>query len=484
MIENRIQIPPDPSGIDSTIGFTLDLAQRVGVHKEDQDRLKKVLLILLGCVIDNERDERFAEPIDIVCREDSSEFVIDIDNRGTPLFAHQTLSNTSDDSVPHMFFEARNIIETISFFNLGRRGQRFEIRTKIDPCSRQGISKTEAPSEPIEIRDLRDTEVSELSRLFYAVYGYQYVDDSVYFPKLIQERVRRGDLISKVAILPNGRMVGHIGLVKKGNSPLVYEPALGVVDPQIKSQGLFSKIFKEVMTLVKSIPMSYCFYDTVTNHDYSQRLISRYGSCEIALFVGSQVSETQAKLQRLGLGQDPQGMDRYSILLAVHPQTQSPFGKEVLLPTNVGDFAETILTPLGMKWIPSPRFYPLSRDGLYKTTLQETQKAVIFDLEIPGRAAALRILDEWRTLMHSGYEYAAVEVSLEHSGIGQLYDLLAKNGFFIAGLIPYHYSSQLGVRFQSLGPTRVAFDQIKVHSPTAKRLLEIVREDYERNRIL
>ena len=32
----------------------------------------------------------------------------------------------------------------------------------------------------------------------------------------------------------------------------------------------------------------------------------------MALFVGSQVSETQAKLEHLGIGEDPREMDRYS----------------------------------------------------------------------------------------------------------------------------------------------------------------------------
>jgi hypothetical protein len=80
--------------------------------------------------------------------------------------------------------------------------------------------------------------------------------------------------------------------------------------------------------------------------------------------------------------------------------------------------------------------------------------------------------------LRDGFQYAAVDVPLPARGLGVLQDLLGQSGFFASGFLPYR-GGQLAFRFQSIGPTKVAFDRIRVHSPAARRLLELVYEDYE-----
>ena len=239
-----------------------------------------------------------------------------------------------------------------------------------------------------------------------------------------------------------------------------------------------------MMKTVQTLPVQYCFFDFVTNHDYTQRFVARYNPVDMALFIGCQSCETQAKLEKLGIGVDPKQTDRYSLLLSVIPQVKHPFGKSVALPINLGETLGFLLTPLNISWVPAPRFQMLPPDGECQTHLQPAQGAVIFDLIRPGRKALEKILQEWHQLLRNGYQYAAVDICLASPGIGQLYDVLAANGFFVAGFIPYHHSDKLGIRFQSIGPTKLDFNEVIVFSPTAKRLLEIIRNNYERNGLL
>jgi hypothetical protein len=254
---------------------------------------------------------------------------------------------------------------------------------------------------------------------------------------------------------------------------------MGAVDPAVKSRGLFGALFKKTMEKVCEIPMQYCLLDFVTNHEYSQRHVSKYGTCELALFAGCQSQETQARLKRLGLGLDPEGMDRYSLLVSVIPRVPHPFGEETSLPESLGEPYGFLLKPLGLSWSPCPRFEVLPPRGRYQASLQPGQSAVIFDLCEPGREAAEAILEEWRNLMLGGFNYAAIEVPLDVPGIGALYDLVSAHGFFAAGFVPYQLSDRLGFRFQALGPKKVAFEKIKVATEPARRLLKLVRGDYQ-----
>jgi hypothetical protein len=177
-------------------------------------------------------------------------------------------------------------------------------------------------------------------------------------------------------------------------------------------------------------------------------------------------------------------MLRYSLLVSVIPRVPHPFGENIVLPENIGERFGFLLKPLGLTWSPAPRFETLPARGSFKTGTQRAQSAALFDLQEPGQEAAEDIVEEWRELLRDGFEYAAVEVPLDAPGLGPLYDLLSGNGFFASGFVPCHGSARLGFRFQALGPTKVAFDQIKIATEHGKKLLAAVRNEYEANCLL
>ena len=325
---------------------------------------------------------------------------------------------------------------------------------------------------------------ARIAELFFYVYGYDYIHEFVYYPEKLEHLIETQELVSVGAVLPDGRLVGHVGLRRWNADPLVYEPCLGVVDPVLKSRGVFSRVFNETMKVADQISMSYLFFDFVTNHEFSQKFVSRYNPIDLALLVGCQSKATQAKLERLGMGADPKDTDRYSLLYSVLPRAEFPFGRDVELPMNLGEEIGFLLEPLGISWYPASRFSVLPDGGEYKSSLQPAQNAVLFDLVCPGRRAVEKILAEWQQYLRNGYEYVAVDVLVGSPGVGNLYDLLQEAGFFVAGFLPYHHGNRLAIRFQAMGPSKVAFDEIKVHSPIANRLLDLIQIQYERTQTL
>ncbi|MBX9767479.1 MAG: hypothetical protein K2X47_09435, partial [Bdellovibrionales bacterium] len=324
----------------------------------------------------------------------------------------------------------------------------------------------------------------ELTDLFYRVYGYQYINDDVYFPERLAKMIQEKDLESFVALDPDGTLVGHVGLLKKSSTPLVYEAAMGIVDPKCPVRGVFRDLFAEVMKRSQEIPMHYCFFDFVTNHELSQRSVNKYGIVDLAILIGCQRKETQARLAHLGLGEDPEEMDRYSLLCGITPRVKNPFGTKVSVPVAGGELLQSVLKPLGLEWTPRSRFDFLKPHGEFGFTLNEAQNAAYFDLIDPGQLAISEIIEEWKGLLKQGFLYSSVVTPLDFSGLGQVYDQLASAGFFLAGFLPYRFSDRLALVMQSAGPARVDWENIRVYSQGAKELLELVKQDYQRNHII
>lgn len=485
----RLDIPPTEQMLEPALCFVEAYAEKLGIDRDRRWKLRDALSMAFSLVVRNSHSSSgAAKPVVIEVGEREDQLVVEVLNAGVPL---KITGGTCPDAAQE-FHQAARHLDRLSIDNLGRRGQAVVLGIRLgEAAARKALAgslgahtEIEATDADITIRRMEASEAPLFSQLFYYVYGYDYIHEFVYYPDKVRQMIEEGKLISLVGTLPNGRLVGHVGLIKWNDEPPVYEPCLGVVDPHLKSRGLFGKIFQRTMETVAEIPMQYLMFDFVTNHELSQRFVARYHPVDLAIFIGCQSKETQARLEKLGLGQDSAEMDRYSLLYSVLPRVEHPFGAEIELPMNLGELLGFLLKPLNLHWYPASRFQLLAAGGEYRVTLQPAQSAVIFDLVQPGRDAVDRLISEWHQLLRNGYQYAGVDVLVETPGLGNLYDILAEAGFFVAGFMPYHHSDKLGIRFQAIGPTKVAFDDIKVHTETAKKLLAIIRQNYERNGLL
>lgn len=449
------------------------------------DSFRTAVDAALSMVLSAHSGGKSEEFVALEVREIEGRLVIDIFNRGLPILLNGGQDAGFNSAYLPLFREASRHCEKISILNSGRKGQTVSLEFRLAGARTPGPAPAQEPAaasipegEELQVRGLRPGEEEALSRLFYLVYGYDYINETVYDPDKLRALAAAGDLISIVAARPNGRLVGHVGLVRKNKQPPVFEAAMGVVDPALKSRGVFGRLFQKTMEMTDELPMRYCFFDFVTNHELTQRHVGKYGSCDLALFIGCQIRETQARLPKLGLGKDPEA-GRYSLLVSVLPKAEHPFGREISLPENIGGPYGFLLKPLGLSWSPAPRFSALAAGGRYATSCQNAQSAAVFDMEEPGLAAVEGVLQEWRELLREGYQYAAIDIPLDRPGAGPLYDRISSEGFFAAGFIPYRFTDRLGFRFQSLGPTKAAFDAVKVASDPAKKLLKLIRQDYE-----
>lgn len=480
-----IEIPANEHFLSGTAAFIDAFALSRGVSKSLSATLRQGFIAVAEFFHSTGEREKEIPPLKVEISEKSGRLFLMVHYRGIPV---------PSDEMNHLdLFLQKHSVSPKAFARIdraycGREGQIVTLEMSMgDAASGRVKASVEDPApesfgeNDFEIRKVCSNEADSISRLFYKVYGYDYIRELVYFPDEIRAMMNQGNLISFAAVSPNGRFLGHVGMTKKSDSPQVWEPCLGVTDPEVNSRGLFRGIFDATMEFAKTLEVSYFFFDFVTNHDLSQRLINRYGCLDTALMLGCQSAKTQARLSRFGLDCDPVSTDRFSILYGIIPGLTQPFGEEITLPDNLGKLLGFLIEPLGLGWIPASRFAVPKIQGEYRVTREPEQEAVFFDCYDPGSEAVEKIITDWLLLKKEGYVYAAVDIPVEPSGLAKLYDMLARQDFFVAGFVPHANSEKLALRMQTLVPKKLEFNEIKVFSHGAKRLLEIIRRQYERS---
>lgn len=403
--------------------------------------------------------------LSVSLHDQNGKFAIELANHGAPFFGIFSR---------HSQFSEISRTET----NMGRAGQRFrwEVRApNIQSGQILQLRRRGRAQGPVKVRRAESHEMPRLAQLFHKVYQYDYINEDVYFPDRMTAKLNSGEFVSFVATDTTGAWLGHVGLKRWNTDPLVYEPCLGLVDPTTQSTGVFSALFRDVMTYAKESQAEYLIIDFVTNHLLTQKFVAPFGSLDTALFLGCQTKETQANLERLGLGENPEEMDRYSLLYSIVPLRERPFGTEIELPGSVGSLLEPIVTSLGLEYRSEPRFHSTEALGAFSETIGDIQQAVSFDMHEPGLKCTEDLLERWQELKRTGTIYASVDIPLGTVPIGQIYDRLREGGFFLSGLVPTQASRSLSLRLQSLAPTRVDLDSLQLLSPNAQTLREIIR---------
>ena len=96
-----------------------------------------------------------------------------------------------------------------------------------------------------------------------------------------------------------------------------------------------------------------------------------------------------------------------------------------------------------------------------------------------GRDLGERVDELLATLEKDGYAPAQFFVDLGAAHCGAVVDTLRRRGFSLGGLLPVWFGSD-GLLMQKhwVDPD---FDGLKIYSERARRIIDLVRQDYEKN---
>ncbi|WP_264981227.1 GNAT family N-acetyltransferase [Pseudodesulfovibrio portus] len=250
------------------------------------------------------------ETIELAFYVEGGSLVISVKDKGIPFDHEQAKRFSADDltGVDGPGSEAllmHRFMDSVEVLTLGREGREIRLSKKIGsgslPAELTEATPTPRKKKRTTVRDplirfaRRADDMAEVCRLAWRCYGFTH-EEMLYDPKLLTDKVLRGDFTSVIAIdRDSGAIIGHEGLKYHDPGTKVPELGLAFVDPAFRSPGLPEKMAQHLFDKAAQEGCKGIFDCSVTTHTFSQKGMHEMGARPCGLMLGIAASGMQAK---------------------------------------------------------------------------------------------------------------------------------------------------------------------------------------------
>lgn len=184
-------------------------------------------------------------------------------------------------------------MDSVQWRYLEKEGQEFEIIKRL-PAP---LVQTEATLRPdrrqlglqgeISYRRLETAEEAlALASAAWDLYGYGY-KDVIYYPDLVLEQCRSGQLLSWIAIDEAGTLVGHYAMMRHSPDDPLGEMGAAFVRPEARKGGVFHILSDHLHAEAARSGVRALYSLSVTNHIATQKTSEAAGRISVGLRLGS-----------------------------------------------------------------------------------------------------------------------------------------------------------------------------------------------------
>lgn len=322
-----------------------------------------------------------------------------------------------------------------------------------------------------DVRVATPEDAIEITRCAYRSHGYSFFDAGIYNYRQLARDIKNGSIYSVITVEPGGKVLGHIAVVRHNPDDPIVECTYVFVDPNLRGGGMSKKIGDLVAAYLARNPSikgwSAC---SVSNHVFSQKLVSNYGASVCAIQLASCVETWRFK----GIASDL-GSQRNSDIIAFMPLDRSE--RAVFLPARHRDTILQLYQVLGLQRSvgdPGPAIRPPSGPSQINLDVIESDRAADIDVTHLGDGLIVLLRKTLRRLCVQGVMSILVRLPLEEPATPAMVPLLEDLGFFFAGILPL---TRIGdaLLLQYLNNETVDYAKIQIHSEGGKRLLEYIQ---------
>ena len=311
-------------------------------------------------------------------------------------------------------------------------------------------------------------------RLFKAVYGDGYPIKIFYDAEALTRANVTGEYYSIVARTASGEVVGVQHLYRSAPYKGLYETGAGLVLKKYRNLGVITRLMRfgcnEWVPKQKNIEEA--FGEPVCNHTHMQRMVEGLAFCITALEVALMPAEAYDR-ERSASG-------RVATLLVFRCYRPRPH--QVFLPKAYEQEMRFLYSE-----VDDARDLMVSDRDLSRNESSEG-KMTVFDFPRVARIAIHRIGADFEVYLGDLEKRALdqklivvqVWIPLSVPWTGPAVDILRSKGYFFGGILPRWFDED-GMLMQKLlvGPN---FEGIQLYSDHAKKIVDIIKEDWERTR--
>ncbi|OPZ72722.1 MAG: hypothetical protein BWY80_01077 [Firmicutes bacterium ADurb.Bin456] len=327
------------------------------------------------------------------------------------------------------------------------------------------------PGQSFTVDLFRPADAVGVCRLFRAVYGDGYPVKTFIIPeRLIEENAARR-VISSVARTPKGDIVGHNALYNSAPNQRIYESGAGLVLPEYRRRGgMFVKLIAHGMDVAaKQFGVELIFGEPVCNHRITQKASVFFGCETYALEVDLMPAEAYEKAQS-ATGRVATLLDFKTLEPKPHAVYLPPVYEQAMcfIYGDLDDGRELLLSaanlPAGRKTGLDVQVFDFARVARIAVTEAGADFAGVF-------------AEQEQALLAKGMAVVQVWLKLSWPWSGEVADALRRRGYFLGGALPRWFGEDGMLMQRVIG--RPNWEGIMLYSARAKKLLELVKADWE-----
>lgn len=189
-------------------------------------------------------------------------------------------------------FLIRNLVDTARFATL-ENGEREIVLLKNLPGaldredSAAPTLTMDRSDAPFVLRLAGPADVEGISRLALRSHGAVLFNEQIYYPARVREMLHGREMVSIVAVTPEGDVIGHGALVVGAPGAKSEELTFALVDERFRGRGCIEAIAVELVANAQARGAHVISALAVTNHVYSQRAVLQLGLRECSLLLAA-----------------------------------------------------------------------------------------------------------------------------------------------------------------------------------------------------
>ena len=430
------------------------------------------------------------ETIGLSFRVTNDSLVISVRDKGIPFDHEQARRFSPNDltGVDGPGSEAllmHRFMDSVEVLTLGREGREIRLTKKIGPG---GLPAELTEATPVARRKKRTTvknplirfarradDMAEVCRLAWRCYGFTH-EEMLYDPKLLTDKVARGEFTSVIAIDPeSGDIIGHEGLKYHDPESGVPELALAFVDPGCRAPGLPSKMARKLFDKAEKEGCRGVFDCSVTTHTFSQKGMHEMGARPCGVMLGIAAAGMQAK--DLATSRQEKG----SVVNHYFAFDRTP--ETVFIPPRHQAMAADIY-----RWMGMPRSFgapetgpPTGHSSVSLARLPDALNAAIITVHAIGADTAAEVAEGLRQCRKERRDAVYAFLPANVADAPRLAGQCERMGFFFAGVMPHIHDGGDRLLMQYMD-IPLDFGAIRVFGDMTAKLFDYVKR--ERQRVL
>ena len=307
-----------------------------------------------------------------------------------------------------------------------------------------------------------------VAQLFREVYGDGYPLKIVYDRDQLVAAFQDKEYIPVVARAPDNRIVGFTSLYRPAPYKGVFEAGLSLVSPDYRNTSIYGLLARHAVRTSRTIPeLEVLYFEGVCNHIIAQRAGAMFRHIETAMEIDLMSKEAYE-------GESAPG--RVSTVDAFRTFTQKPH--TVYVPEVYEECIRYIYDGFddSRTRVPSTAGLPTGQSTDMAARLFDFARLARITVHEAGGDFEARFDAEECRMRDRNCAVIQVWLKLSHPWVGKVANLLRNRGFFLGGILPRWFGED-GLLMQKV-QVQPNWEGINLYSDRAKRILEMIREDW------